>query len=177
MSESVSTRDTSDVDHQLDFSAFVETRWRLAVARAYRLTLDPSEAEELAQDSFVRVWEKWDRIASQNPDAYLQRVLTNRYLSRTRRLVTMRRLVHVLRHSDSQPDPAEELSERDMLLQALQHLTPTQRAVVLLRFVEDLSVAQVADILGCSTGSIKTHTSRALATLRQILPTTIELPT
>ncbi|MFJ7911153.1 SigE family RNA polymerase sigma factor [Kitasatospora sp. NPDC096204] len=151
-----------------DFEAFAATRWRRLVRTAYLLTGDHHEAEDVVQATFAKVFRNWSRISRlDEPDAYVHRALVNNNLSRHRRRRVRQLLVPVL------PDRAStaggghrEVEERSVLLQALAELPQRQRAVVVLRYWEDMSERQVADVLGCSQGNVKSQASRGLAKLR-----------
>ncbi|MFJ6378538.1 SigE family RNA polymerase sigma factor [Kitasatospora sp. NPDC092039] len=153
---------------ELDFEAFAATRWRRLVRTAYLLTGDHHEAEDVVQATFAKVFRNWSRISRlDEPDAYIHRALVNNNLSRHRRRRAKQLLMPVL------PDRAttaggghREVEERSVLLQALAGLPQRQRAVVVLRYWEDMSERQVAEVLGCSVGNVKSQASRGLAKLR-----------
>lgn len=155
--------------YEASFSDFVRARWSATVRLANGLTLDPQRAEDLAQDAFAKLWPHWPRLRDDNPVAYLRRVVVTTFLS-------SRRLRRVSEHlTDAPPelphrDGYDELDSRDALRRALLRLSPQQRAVVYLRYAEDLPETHVAELLGCSVGSVKTHASRALAALRRTVP-------
>jgi len=121
--------------------------------------------EELAQEAFVRACQHWEKVrAMEAPGAWVHRVGINLAISRGRRLQTERRPHRRVReeHVDAPtPDHGEEV--RDALLA----LEPDERAVVVLRFFADLSVAQVADVLAIPEGTVKTRTRNGLAALRE----------
>jgi RNA polymerase sigma-70 factor (sigma-E family) len=155
------------------FREFVLAR-RTALSRtAYLLTGDHAVAEDLLQASLVRTAEHWHRIAGGDPEAYLRRVMVNERISRWRR---RRYAVEVPPGAESLvvsagPDIADAVVRRATLLTALAQLPPRQRAVVVLRFFDDLSEAQTADVLGCSVGTVKSQAHLALAKLRALAPT------
>lgn len=155
--------------HEASFSEFVRARWSATVRLANGLTLDAGRAEDLAQEAFAKLWPRWSRLRDDNPEAYLRRIVVTTFLS-------SRRLRRVSEHlTDAPPelphrDGHDELDSRDALRRVLLRLSPRQRAVVYLRYAEDLPEAQVAELLGCSVGSVKTHASRALAALRLTVP-------
>lgn len=154
---------------ELDFEGFAATRWRRLVRTAYLLTGDYHEAEDVVQATFAKVFRNWSRISRlEEPDAYVHRALVNNNLSRHRRRRVRQLLVPVL------PDRAHtaggghrDVEERSVLLQALAELPQRQRAVVVLRYWEDMSEHQVAEILGCSLGNVKSQANRGLAKLRR----------
>jgi RNA polymerase sigma-70 factor (sigma-E family) len=153
---------------QADFSRFVASRWRALARTAYLLTGDHHEAEDLVQTTLARVYPQWHRVRPETAEHYVRRALVNTSRSRHRK----RRVAHLLL-----PFLPESLAvecgagtrageDRDLLLDALADLPDRQRAVVVLRYWDDLSVEEVAQALGCSTGTVKSQASRALAKLR-----------
>jgi RNA polymerase sigma-70 factor (sigma-E family) len=124
-------------------------------------------AEDLAQTTLAKMFVSWRRISRRGAaHAYANRILVNTYLDGKR----LKRSGEIL--TDRFPDSAEQppaLETRLVVLAALATLPPRARAVVVLRFWEDLSVDQVADALGCSPGNVKSQTARALEKLRTVL--------
>jgi len=121
------------------------------------------------QDALTRLFVHWRRAAAaQDFDAYVRRILVNAFLSERRRPWRREQSTDVLPEA-SYADPADGSGDRDALRQALAELGPSQRAVVVLRFWDDLSVEQTADALGCSTGNVKSQSARGLAHLRAAL--------
>lgn len=149
-----------------DFDTYAAARWPRLVRTAYLLTGDHHEAEDLVQSTLAKVFLGWSRISRlDEPDAYVHWALVNNNLSRFRK----RRVVQLLTPrlpERTRPDPHVHIEERALLLAALATLPPRQRAVVVLRYWEDLSEQQVADILGCSPGNVKSQASRGLRKLR-----------
>lgn len=155
-----------------EFSRFVASRWRALTHTAYLLTGDFHEAEDLVQTTLSRVYVHWRRVRPETAEHYVRRALVNTNRSRYRK----RRVVHLL--LPSLPDssavetngggggPGGGADERDTLVHALADLPERQRAVVVLRYWEDLSAEEVARTLGCSVGTVKSQASRALAKLR-----------
>lgn len=150
-----------------DFSEFMAGRWSQLVRLGYGLTGDAQLAEDLAQTAFTRAYASWGRVRrADDPDAYLRRIVINANRNRFRR----RRVDEVLTAAVPDLTPAGGDAglpgPRDALLGALQRLPYGQRAVVVLRYWLDLSEAETAALLGCSTGNVKSQSSRALAKLR-----------
>ena len=144
---------------------------RLSIA-ARAMTTSEHDAWDLLQDTFVRVAEKWGRVAMRSPEAYARTTMARLNIDRVRRL---RR--EVLSHSPPEPPqhpPGSELA--GWLIEALRTLSPKQRTAVALRHVEDLTVEQIAERLGCSVGTAKSHLSRGTARLQQQLPSTYDQP-
>jgi RNA polymerase sigma-70 factor (sigma-E family) len=157
--------DIIGTDGDEDFSAFAVSRWPGLVRLAFGLTGDRWTAEDLAQAALARAYVAWRRIdRADDPDAYLRRILVNASKRRFRRR-------RVTEQPGDPPEtavegPAELVSERAALLAALRQLPPRQRAVVVLRYWEDLTDAQIAATLSCSPGTVRSQLSRALAKLR-----------
>jgi RNA polymerase sigma-70 factor (sigma-E family) len=149
-----------------EFSEFFTNRFDVVRRAAYALCGNWGEAEELAQNAFVKVYARWRSVRRESADAYVRTVVTRLFLDTRRR----GKLKHL-----SVADPPERpvlvdhssAEERAPLLQALQQVPPRQRAVLVLRFVHDLSVEQTAETLGCSIGTVKSQTARGLQTLRE----------
>lgn len=143
--------------------------------RAYLLTGDHQLAEDLVQTALSRAYARWSRIVvGGDPEAYLRRIMINERTSwwRRRRYETVVSggvgdLSDAVRGTPG-ADEADRVSQRVALLAALAHLSPRQRAIVVLRYYEDLSVAETAELLGCSTGTVKSTTADALARLRPL---------
>ena len=128
------------------------------------------EAEDLVQTTLTKLYLAWDRISDhQHVDAYARRALVNEHRSTWRR--ASRRL-EVL--SEAPPESGHQApqydGEREAVWRFVQSLPPRQRAVIVLRYYEDLSEAETADLLGISTGTVKSQASRALASLRDRVP-------
>lgn len=149
------------------FDDFVRARSTALLRMAYLLTGDRHAAEDLLQDVLEQIYQRWPRIHTA-PEAYARRALVNRSTNRWR--WRARRPEAALGHHDvAQGDRTEDIAVRDTVVMALRELPAQQRAVVVLRFLEDLPVAEVAEALGCSEGTVKSHTSRGLAKLRAAL--------
>lgn len=150
-----------------DFADFVTSVSPASLRSAWLLTGDAGRAEDLLQTALARMWPRWERIAAGgNPEAYLRRMLYTTYLSWWRRRWRDEISSASLPERAETADLVTQLAARDLVRRALARLPRQQRAVVVLRFVEDRSVAETAVILGCSAGTVKTHTARALGALR-----------
>jgi RNA polymerase sigma-70 factor (sigma-E family) len=155
------------------YAAFVEAAWHRHLRTATLLTGDRHRAEELLQDCLVKLYVRWRRAATDDPHAYLRRMLVNGHVSWWRR--RRRELL-----TDQPPETAEHApgsgpDELDELQRALRGLPERQRAVVVLRHFEDLSEKDTAAALGCSVGTVKSQNSRAVARLRTALLTNQEV--
>lgn len=158
------------VEREADFSAYVSARQSSLARFAYLLTGGAHEAEDLVQSVLAKVYAKWDRIeAVESPDAYVRRMMVNEYNSWWRRQWRRRERTNseLIRVMD--PAARPDVHRDDELWAIVRSLAPQQRATVVLRFYEDLSEAQTADILGVSVGTVKSHTSRAMRSLRRQL--------
>jgi RNA polymerase sigma-70 factor (sigma-E family) len=165
-------------DRRASFEDFVDAASAWLFTMALLLTgNNRAEAEDLLQGVLERAYRRWRRICRHgaDPAPYVRKMLVNASVDRWRRQ----------RHRAEEPLGAEDsggpaiavaggdvaglLADRDLLMRALAMLPPGQRAVVVLRYFEDLTEAQTAAALGCSVGSVKSQSSRALARLRALL--------
>jgi RNA polymerase sigma-70 factor (sigma-E family) len=149
------------------FRAFALSRRPTLRRTAYLLCSDWHQADDLVQTALVKLYVAWPRIrASEPPDAYAHRILVRCYLDERRRPWRRESPVDVV-----DANAAVERAEDEMLdlRSALARLPRRQRATLLLRFWLDLPVAQTAEALGCSEGTVKSQTARALTTLRELL--------
>ena len=134
---------------------------------AFLLCGDWHTAEDLTQTALAKMFVSWRRINSKDAvQAYATRTLVNSYLASRRRKRAAELLLSRLPERTAQP---QEPELRLVVLDALAALPPKARAVVVLRYWEDLSVEQVAELLGCSTGNVKSQSARALDKLRVLL--------
>ncbi len=158
------------------FRAWVAVRREPLRRSAYLICLDWHLADDLVQDALARTYARWPRVARHgNPEAYVRRAILNGYLDLRRRPWRRVRLDADLPETAADVATAAALeavegtSERARLVSALGRLGPGQRAVLVLRFFEDLSVEQTAELLGCTTGTVKSQTARGLERLREQL--------
>lgn len=155
-------------DAEAQFREFVEAR-SLALRRtAYALTGDLHAAEDLVQDALAKLVRHWRRV--EDPERYVRRIIYNTQVSTWRRRWRLRedpveRMPDAITH-----DAIGRVNLRLDLANALLQLAPRQRAVLILRFYEDLPEREVADILNCAVGTVRSQTSRALARLREVAP-------
>jgi RNA polymerase sigma-70 factor (sigma-E family) len=135
------------------------------VRLAYTLTGDQGHAEDIAQAAFAKAYASWGRVRrAGDPDAYVRQIVIHENSKRFRRQRVREHLQAAVPEQAFDDDDA--LAERTVLRKALNLLGPRQRAVLVLRFWLDMSEAATARALGCSVGTVKSQTSRALATLR-----------
>jgi RNA polymerase sigma-70 factor (sigma-E family) len=157
----------------LDYDSYAAARMATLRKSAYLLCGDWDRGDDLVQRTMEDLYVGWSTASrADNIDAYVRTMLVHRFLDE-RRSGWARRVrltgtdLDLEPRPSSDPDPADRLDVRA----ALATLPPRQRAVVVLRFLEDLSVEQTAEALGCGTGTVKSQTARALATLRPLLQT------
>ncbi|MEV4412524.1 SigE family RNA polymerase sigma factor [Catellatospora sp. NPDC049609] len=146
------------------FDEFVMARSRHLLRVAFLLTGDHALAEDLLQTALVKCWSVWRRIEG-DPEPYVRRVLANTFNSWWRRRWTGERPTGTLPERAGAA-PQAEVDERDRVWRALSRLPRQQRLVLVLRYFEDLSEAEIARTLAISAGSVKTHASKGLAKLR-----------
>ncbi len=163
------------------FREFVVARSPRLVHAAYLLTGDPHLARDLVQSALARTWAHWERVRDGNPEAYVRTVMVRLSASWWRRRWRGEVPTAVLPEpragaaglagaaGTGMPSATDVLDDRLTLATALATLPPGQRRVVVLRYVEDLSVESVAEILGCSEGTVKSQAARGLAKLREVL--------
>ncbi|HVE97861.1 MAG TPA: SigE family RNA polymerase sigma factor [Mycobacteriales bacterium] len=151
-----------------EFSALVTTRSDALVRTAFLLTGDWGKAEDLLQTALAKTWTRWSAL--EHPaaaEAYVRRVMATTSIKWWRR-----RWGGEIPTSDLPPANAPDgyalVEHRDALARGLARLTPRQRAVLVLRYYDDLPEAEVAALLGCSVGTVKSTSSRALARLRDL---------
>ena len=145
-----------------EFEEFVTARSTALLRTAYLLTRDHGRAEDLLQTALAKTWLSWRRIDA-TPEAYVRKVMVNTYAT------WWRRKWNDEQPSGELPEPAHQEADgwmRQDLWTALGHLPRGQRAVVVLRFFEDLTEAETARVLECSVGTVKSQTARALTRLR-----------
>jgi RNA polymerase sigma-70 factor (sigma-E family) len=158
------------VNDKGDFELFVAGRSTVLLRTAYLLCAgDRGAAEDLLQDVLERMYPKWRRLKG-NPEAYARVALANASANRWR---TKSRRVRETPLTAVPPvpvrGPENEVVDRDEVVRALGQLPERMRAVIVLRFFDDLSEADTAAALGCSTGTVKSQTARGLAKLRNLL--------
>lgn len=147
------------------FDAFVRARYHELVRFGTALAGNPETGADLVQDALERTLMAWHRLQSrEDPEGYVRRIMVNRNISLWRRL----RREHV---TDELPEQPHVDRQRDgMLWAAMERLPPRQRAVIALRYYEDLPEADVARILGCSVGTVKSQAAKGLAKMRAGIP-------
>jgi len=158
-----------DTAEEHEFTEFVAARGQALLRVAYALTGEQHAAEDLVQTALAKAMLRWHRIRG-DAEPYLRKIMYHEHISwwrrRWRRAET---LVSDLPERGAGTDFATETNARLHIRAALNTLPPRQRAVIVLRYLEDLSTEQVADLLGCSPGTVGSQASRALATLRKAI--------
>ncbi|MFN8096853.1 MAG: SigE family RNA polymerase sigma factor [Dermatophilaceae bacterium] len=159
------------MDRDAEFTAFVGARSTALLRTAYLLTGTLPDAEDLLQTALAKVYLSWGRVRDRGAlDAYARTVITRTHVSVWRR-ASVRRERPVAevpeRHTD---DDLEAVADRDLVWRGLASLGPRQRAVVVLRYYEDLTEPEIAAVLGCSVGTVKSQLHRGLARLRERIP-------
>ena len=150
------------------FAAFVEARERALQRTAWLLTGDWGLAEDLVQTALARSWPRWERIRRRDdPEIYVRRVMVNTWSTWIRRRWWGERASAAVPDSPAPGDVAAELAARMAVRAALDSLTHRQRAVVVLRVFDDLPEVQVAQVLSCAVGTVKSTMARSLAKLRE----------
>ncbi len=154
---------------EADFRGWVSDQRPRLRRTAFLLCGDWYLADDLVQDACTRMFSVWDRVTGTgSPDAYARRVVVNLYLDHRRRPARREELVEAVPET-AEAASAEPLEQSDVVVDALRDLAPGQRAVLVLRYWEDLTVEETAHVLGTSPGNVKAQSSRAIASLRAAL--------
>ena len=169
-----------NTDEEREFHEFVIAQRARLVRTAFLLCGDPDEAHDLVQTALMRMHRRWRGIERTDaPEVYARRVLVNLAASWWRSRLRHRWLPLTDLPHPTAPDDSERITDRDALWHAVMTLPPRTRAVLVLRYFEDLTEADTARALECSVGSVKSQASRGLAKLREVLSTdlVITVPT
>ncbi|WP_439657427.1 SigE family RNA polymerase sigma factor [Lentzea sp. HUAS TT2] len=146
------------------FEEFVAVTSPRLLRMAFLLTRDMGHAEDLLQTALAKAWRAWHRVDG-DPEPYVRRIIVTSHATWWRRKWRSEEPSGELPERPGE-SPQDVVDEREWLWQALGRLPRRQRAVLVLRFYEDLTEAQVAGLLGCSVGTVKSQASKALAKLR-----------
>lgn len=171
MSECDSGSETPGLE---SFTEFVTANRPSLVAAAAAACGDAQYAEDIVQEALIKVAVRWRKLQEERPEAYCRRIIFNAAVSHWRQLRRRVRADGLAalsdRHGDrhATADPASELVDHAMLLELLRQLSARQRAVLYLRYVDDLSERSVADMLGISVGAVKKHAHLGLSRLRAL---------
>ncbi|MGW0418622.1 SigE family RNA polymerase sigma factor [Streptomyces sp. NPDC003015] len=153
------------------FASYVKARQPVLLRTARSLTANPSDAEDLLQTALTKTYVAWERIEDHRAlDGYVRRALLNTRTSQWRKRKVDEFATDEIPEPDPAPgddDPAEQQALHDAMWRAIMKLPARQRAMVVLRYYEDLSEVQTAEVLGVSVGTVKSAVSRALGKLRE----------
>jgi len=154
------------------FREFFEAEYRPLRRLGYLLTGDWSQAEDLAQEALMRTYRSWNRIRErERPGAYARTILVNQHRSAIRRLFVARK------HTPEDPGQRRLFDEDGMVLwEALLRLPERQRAALVLRYYEDLPEAEIALVMECPLGTVKSHIHRGIERLRAALGPAFQMP-
>jgi len=157
-----------------EFTAYLHARQPSLLRTAYLLTGDRNVAEDVLQTSLAKLYLAWDKVRDRDSvDAYIRRIMVNENNSMWRRGWKKREFATddlVTKLADREVRDSYDEGTNDALWQVVQTLPPKARAVVVLRYYEQMSEAETADVLGISVGTVKSQCSRALAALRDRVP-------
>jgi RNA polymerase sigma-70 factor (sigma-E family) len=167
----------NDDDVPPDFDTWVQQRGSALLRFAYLVTRDRGRAEEAVQDALVSAYPRWSRIQrAGDPESYVRRSIVNADISRWRKF--FRRETPISDASlfiGAAPDHAGDQAEQDAVWRLCASLPTKQRAAVVLRYYEGLPDAEIAEILGCTAGTVRSQIHRALVSLRTTLSATEEV--
>lgn len=158
--------DTKQADRVPTFEEYAAVAWPRLYRSSYLLTGNHADAEDLAQQTLMQAYRSWAKVSRADvPAAYLRRIQTNLYISHQR---PRKRRLEILTDEPPEPPSTPEVGPEDRmeLWPHVASLPPRQRAVVVLRYYERLSEREIAEVLGCSTGNVKSTAHHALNTLR-----------
>lgn len=163
-----------DVWSEREFTEFVAARSHALIRAARLLTGDPHQAEDLVQTALTKLAARWRRV--DDPEAYARRIIYHDQVSWWRRRRRLRDITGILAADRVVVEHSARVDRRLDLQAALARLGPRQRAVLVLRYFEDLPDEQIADILDCSIGTVRSQAHRALARLRELVPDLADRP-
>jgi RNA polymerase sigma-70 factor (sigma-E family) len=148
------------------FEEFATAAWPGLLRYGHLLTGDRASAEDLVQTALLRTALRWGSIRSDDPTAYVKTAMARLQVNRATRLLRRERVVDVVPERPAAGDAVAQVDERSAMWQALATLPRRQRAVLVLRYYEQLSEREIAEVLGVSPGTVKSTASKALASLR-----------
>jgi RNA polymerase sigma-70 factor, ECF subfamily len=150
-----------------EFDEYYRATAHRLVQYAYAMCGDLPTAQDLAQEAYVRAWQRWRRIGRyEHPESWLRMVVTRLCTDRWRRYAVRRRAERTMRPVVHAPPPSEDSV---LLTTALRRVPPAQRRVLVLHYLMDLSIADIAAETGISVGAVKAHLSRGRARLAEVL--------
>ena len=159
---------------EAEFGRWAQERQVALLRTAVLLTGDRHRAEDLVQEALTQVALRWRRLADGYPDAYARQVIVRRNISWWRKH-RHEQVVELYDDAATTGGPEDAVDRRLMLGRALAGLSPRQRSLVVLRYYEDLTERDAADVLGVSVGTVKSETHRALRRLRESAPELVQL--
>jgi RNA polymerase sigma-70 factor (sigma-E family) len=155
--------------HAASFESYVASRGPALTRFAYLMVRDHHLAQDLVQEGLAHLHRHWARVSDfDDPDAYVRRIMLNQLLSWRRRRSWSERVTADVRDAPSGSDPTSGV-ERDAMWDLLGKLAPQQRAVLVLRFYEDLDDDAIAHLLKCAPATVRSHASKAIARLRSVV--------
>jgi RNA polymerase sigma-70 factor (sigma-E family) len=158
------------MDQDVEFTEYAQARQHYLLRTAYLLCGDSNSAQDLAQEALTNLCKAWPRVRrADSVEAYARRTLINAYFSHQRKLRRDREARVALARQPQTYGSPDQTELRLELLAALDQLGERSRAVLVLRFWDDLTIHDTATALGCTVGTVKSQTSRALARLREVL--------
>jgi RNA polymerase sigma-70 factor (sigma-E family) len=146
-----------------DFGEYVRTRRPALLRFALAMSGNPSDAEDLVQTALTRTAVRWHAVELERADAYVRKAIVRLHINRWRSPRSRERASATV---PDQPVAPEDSETRQVVWAALSKLPPRQRAVIVLRYYEDLSEADIAAVLGCSKGTVKSQAAKAMVHLR-----------
>lgn len=156
-------------DRDDEFTSFVVARGAALLRTACLMTGDRQHGEDLVQTTLAKAYGAWAKVRrADEPMAYVRRIMVNTHLSWRRRLLSTEQVIESLPDLGT-ADAQVAYAEGDEMRRALLELSPRMRTAVVLRYFEDLSEAETARVMGCSTSTVNNHVSRGLAALRGLL--------
>lgn len=152
-----------------DFGEYVQARTGALLRLAYLLCGNAHTAEDIVQEALLRTHRRWDRVSQAgNPDAYVRRIVVNQHRSWRRRRSSRELAVEpAALPAEATEDAQGSLAARDLTWRALHQLSGQQRAVLVLRYYEDLPDGDIAELLDCAPGTVRSLAARAFAQLRR----------
>lgn len=150
------------------FAEFAAAAWPGLLRYAHLLTGERASAEDLVQTALLRTGLRWGHVRADDPTAYVKRAIARQHLNRVTRLLRRERVVDVV-PDRAVDDESTAVVERSAMWRALATLPPRQRAVLVLRYYEQMSEREIADVLGIAPGTVKSTASKGLAALRHRL--------
>jgi RNA polymerase sigma-70 factor (sigma-E family) len=161
--------DWVDDEARARFGEFAASRMTVLLRVAYLLTGDQHTAEDLVQLALAKTFSRWRTVRHEDPEAYVRTVMYREQVSWWRARGRHRETLTGSPVEMPYADPSDQVGLRFVMRQALLRLPPAQRAIVVLRYYEDLPESQVAEVLNCSVGTVRSRTHRAVSRLRQLL--------